>query len=120
MHAIIETKQQLNRLQEYCEDVCFVQIIPGNDNYHPKFTNVSCVYYHCLNSKGFILPVNHSETFNLNWKDVLEFLEKHKIVFVLNKKFHSYFLPEELRVSDIQFNVLNNENKIIKRNNKIY
>ena len=59
MHAIIETKNQLERLQEYCEDSCFVQIISNNDNFHPKFTNVVAVYYHCLNSKGHIFPINY-------------------------------------------------------------
>lgn len=113
MHSIIETKQQLSRLQEHCEDVCFVNIIPSNDNFHPKFNNVVGVYYHCLNSKGYIFPVNHSETFNLEWNDVLDFLKKHKIIYVLNKKFHDYFLPNTLESTDIQFNVLNKTNKII-------
>lgn len=114
MHAIIETKQQLDRLQEYCVDSCFIQIIPGNDNFHPKFTNVAAVYYHCLNNKGFILPVNHSETFNLEWNDILIFLQKHNTINVIDKKFHDYFLPNTVNTVDIQFKVLNTINKIIK------
>ena len=114
MHAIIETKLQLDRLQEYCEDSCFVQIIPGNDCFHPKFNNVVAVYYHCLNSKGYIFPINHSETFNLDWQDVLDFLNKHKLIYVLDKKFHDYFLPSTLETTDIQFNILNKTNKVFK------
>jgi len=115
MHSIIETKNQLDRLQEYCTSTCFVQIISSNDNYHPKFTNVVAVYYHCVDSKGYIFPINHSETFNLNWTDVVDFLSKHKLIYVLDKKFHDYFLPN-LETTDIQFNVLNKTNKIIKVN----
>jgi hypothetical protein len=114
MHAIIETKNQLDRLQEYCEDSCFVQIISNNDNFHPKFSNIVAVYYHCLNSKGYIFPVNHSETFNLDWKDILDFLNKHKLIYVLDKKFHDYFLPNTLKSTDIQFNILNKTNKVFK------
>ena len=51
MHSIIETKDQLTRLQEHCTDSCFIQVIPNNDNFHPKLTNISCIYYRCLNSK---------------------------------------------------------------------
>lgn len=112
MHAIIETKNQLDRLQEHCVDSCFIQIIPGNDNFHPKFTNVVALYYQCLNSKGYIIPINHSETFNLDWADVLSFLSNHKIVYLLNKKFHDYFLPETLETTDLQFQILNKTNKM--------
>jgi hypothetical protein len=114
MHAIIETKQQLDKLQEHCTDSCFVQLICGNDNFHPKFTNVVALYYQCLNSKGHIIPINHSETFNLNWSDVLDFLTKHKIVYLLDKKFHDYFFPETIKSTDIQFQILNQENKQFK------
>ena len=114
MHAIIETKEQLTRLHDHCVDSCFIQIIPGNDNYHPKLTNVSSIYYRCLNSKGYIFPINHSETFNLDLEDVLEFLKKHDVIYVIDKKFHDYFLPSTLTVSDIQFKSLNKTNKIIK------
>jgi hypothetical protein len=114
MHAIIETKEQLSKLHEHCTDNCFIQIISGNDNYHPKLTNISSIYYRCLNSKGYIFPINHSETFNLDIEDVLEFLKKHNIIYVIDKKFHDYFLPSTLTVSDIQFKSLNKTNKIIK------
>jgi hypothetical protein len=116
MHAIIETKHQLNQLKCCTNDSCFIQIIPGNDNFHPKLTNVSSIYYRCKNSKGYILPINHSETFNLQWDDVLEFIKNHKIIHVLDKKFHLYFLPATLPITDIQFKILNKENKTFKVN----
>jgi hypothetical protein len=114
MHAIIETTEQLNRLKSCCNELsCFIQIIPGNDLFHPKLTNISCIYYRCLDSKGFIIPINHSETFNLPWDDVLEFIKQHTVIHVIDKKFHNYFLSESLPITDIQFKVLNKTNKII-------
>lgn len=117
MHSIIETLDQLNRLENHCVDSCFIQIIPTNDNFHPKFNGVSCVYYRCLQSKGFIFPINHSETFNLPWDSVLEFIKKHKVIHVIDKKFHDYFLPNEIQTTDIQFKSLNKTNKTINTSN---
>ena len=114
MHPIIETSHQLQQLQEHCTDHCFVQVIPSNDNFHPKLNNVSCVYYRCLGSKGYIFPINHSETFNLQWEEVIDFFKKHSIIHVIDKKFHSYFLPPTLKINDIQFKSLNKTNQIIK------
>jgi len=114
MHPIIETSHQLKQLHEHCTDHCFVQVIPSNDNFHPKLNGVSCVYYRCLGSKGYIFPINHSETFNLQWEEVLDFLKKHEIIHVIDKKFHDYFLPPSLKVNDIQFKSLNKSNTIIK------
>ena len=66
MHYIIETPEQLEFLKKHsCYDSCFVNIIPGNDLYHPKLIGVSCVYYRCSQTKGYILPVTHTESFNL-------------------------------------------------------
>ena len=114
MHPIIETSHQLQQLKEHCTDHCFVQVIPQNDNFHPKLTNISCIYYRCLGSKGYIFPINHSETFNLQLEEVIDFLKKHQVIHVIDKKFHDYFLPSTLKVNDIQFKILNKENKIVK------
>lgn len=114
MHSIIETSHQLSQLKEHCTDHCFVQVIPGNDLYHPKLNNVSCIYYRCLESKGYIIPINHSETFNISWEEVLDFLKKHKLIHVIDKKFHDYFLPPSLKINDIQFKYLNKNNTFIK------
>jgi len=116
MHPIVETKDQLSKLTEHCTDHCFVQVIPTNDNYHPKLNTISCIYYRCLGSKGYIFPINHSETFNLELEDVLEFLKKHTIIHVINKKFHDYFLPSSLKINDVNFKKLNKDNTIIKTN----
>jgi len=45
---------------------------------------------------------------------VLDFLSKHKIVYLLDKKFHDYFFPETIKSTDIQFQILNQTNKQFK------
>jgi len=115
MHYIIETTEQLNYLKrDSCYDSCFINIIPNNDLFHPKLTGVCCVYYRCNKTKGYILPINHTESFNLDWNEVLKFIKKHKIIHVLDKKTHDYFFPKSTPSTDINFKLLNNGKDAIK------
>lgn len=117
MHYIIETSDQLKYLQlNSCYDSCFINIIPNNDSFHPKLTGVNCVYYRCSQTKGYILPINHTESFNLDWSEVLDFIKQHKIIHVIDKKFHDYFIPETVQCTDINFKIINNGKDAIKTN----
>ena len=89
MYFIVESLSQFGNLD--IKDECFVQLIPGNDRVHPKLTYPSLLYYHD-GEKGYIFPFKHSESFYLDFKMVQEFLKLHKKVYLLDKKFHSYFL----------------------------
>ena len=92
MHYIIETKEQLDYLDKPEHNACFVNIITTNDNHHPSLTKPCLVYYND-GYKGYILSIDHSEAFKLDWKDVEQFLSNIELVYVLDKKFHLYFLP---------------------------
>lgn len=89
MYFIIEDLDQFKKL-DVSED-CFIQLIPGNDRFHPKLTYPSLLYYR-NEDKGYIFPFKHSESFSLNFEVVHSFLKCHKKVYLLDKKFHSYFL----------------------------
>lgn len=89
MYFIVETLEQFSKLP--VADECFVQIITANNNYHPKLTYASLVYYH-NGKKGYILPIQHSEAFSLDIAIIQDFLSKHQKVYLLDKKYHSYFL----------------------------
>lgn len=92
MFYIIETKEQLEYLGKPEHNKCFVNIITTNDNRHPSFTKPCLVYYND-GSKGYILPIDHSEAFKLDWEIVKKFITDIDTVYVLDKKFHLYFLP---------------------------
>ena len=89
MYFIVETSQQLSKLP--ISDVCFIQVIPSSEKSHPALTRCSLVYYN-NGSKGYIFPVNHSEGFSLEIAQIQSFINSHKKVYLLDKKFHSYFL----------------------------
>jgi hypothetical protein len=99
MYFIIETKEQLDNLPK--SDVCFIQLIPSSDKCHPELSRCSLVYYND-GTKGYILSVNHSEGFSLEVAQIECFINCHKKVYLLDYKFHSYFLNLE-NVIDLQF-----------------
>lgn len=92
MFYIVETKEQLDYLGKPEHDKCFINIITTNDNRHPSLTKPCLVYYHD-GYKGYILPIDHSEAFKLDWETVKKFISSINTVYVLDKKFHLYFLP---------------------------
>lgn len=107
MYFIVETLEQFSKLQ--VTDECFVQIITANNSYHPKLTSASLVYYH-NGEKGYILPVKHSEAFSLDLKLIEDFLRKHERVYLLDKKYHSYFLQLDNGI-DLYFVQLDQNNE---------
>jgi len=92
MFYIIETEEQLQQLDKPEANACFINIIPTNDNHHPSLTKPCLIYYND-GEKGYILPIDHSEAFKLNWEIVKKFISNIEVVYVLDKKFHLYFLP---------------------------
>ena len=110
MYFIVEVEEQLKCLP--VEKDCFIQVIPGNDNMHPRLTNTSLIYYRS-SEKGYIFPINHSEGFSLNLKNIIDFLSKHERVYVLDAKYHSYFLELKNYV-DIYFTQENKINRTIE------
>ena len=90
MFYIAETAEQLNLLGNY-KDV-YVDIVQGNDSYHPHLTSVVAVYIRpLLGTKGYIIPIAHSEGLNVDLEDVRELLSNYETVYVLDKKRFLYF-----------------------------
>jgi hypothetical protein len=88
MYFLIETEDQLRSLP--ITDTCFVQAVPYNYNYNPVLSK-ACLFYYRTKDKGYIMSIDHSETFSLKECLIVDFIEKHKKVFLLNKKFHSKY-----------------------------
>jgi len=101
MFYIVETKEQLDYLSSSKPEKCFVNVLSQNDNYHPALTKPCLVYYN-TGDKGYILPINHSETFSLDWNDIKNFIASHDGVYVLDKKYHMYFLDHN-NLYDLNF-----------------
>ena len=70
---------------------------------------LSLLYYY-NGDKGYIISIDHSESFSIPIKKVKEFIAKHRIVHVFDKKFHSYYL-DHTNLSDLCFPILRDQGK---------
>lgn len=100
---IVEKIYQLEELET--DNECFIYIIPLNSFYHSSLTSPCLVYYRTRTGKGHIICVNHSESFSINFKDVLTFIKKHKVIYTLDSKHHKYYLSRDIEIHDINFNL---------------
>jgi hypothetical protein len=100
---IIERLDQLEKLGDF-ED-CFVSFIPKNYNFHPTLTELSLVYVRDFNqSKGYMLCIDHNESFGLDIKDVKWWLlSSTKKMWVADKKEALYYFYQPQKLFDVNF-----------------
>ena len=83
MFWLIETEKDLEYLRQKPIQEAFVEIIPYHDNIHPALNGVSLVYIRPFNdTKGYMLCIDHSETFSLNKTLINGLLQTIKRVWV--------------------------------------
>lgn len=107
MFYILESENQLARLEAMSTLGCFLDVITSNDNYHPALTEVVAVYVRPFALKvpidqespeivwdhGYIIPVDHNEGLCVPLDKVWNILKKYSSVYVLNKKKLLYHFP---------------------------
>ncbi len=108
MYYIVETKEQLKQLPK--TDKCFIDLVSLSEQTHPLLTSPCALYYNDF-QKGYIFPINHSEGFSLSLDEIQNFLFDISKVYLLDKKWHSYFLYLPQGV-DLTFNILNNDGEV--------
>jgi len=92
MFWIIETEEALEYLTHKTIVEAFVEIIPYHDNIHPALNGLSLVYIRPFNdTKGYMLCVDHSETFSLNKTVIDSLLRKINKIWVRDKKTALYY-----------------------------
>lgn len=107
-YFIVETEEQLAQLHK--PEKCFIELMSMSEHTHPSLTTPCVLYYNDF-EKGYIIPLNHSEAFSLSITKIQDFLNKIPSVYLLDKKWHSYYLdlPQSI---DLYFTVLDIEGKI--------
>lgn len=108
MYFVIETKEQLSRLPR--TDRCFIDLITLSEETHPLLTSPCVIYYNDF-KKGYIFCIKHSEGFSLELEDIQTFLYDIPKVYLLDKKWHSYFLhlPQAI---DVYFTILDTDGDV--------
>ena len=108
MYFIIENEEQLAQLPR--PEKCFVELMSLSEHTHPALTTPCVLYYNDF-EKGYIVPINHSEAFSLSIDQIQTFLRGIPKVYLLDKKWHSYFLDLPNGI-DLYFTLLDIEGKI--------
>ena len=103
MFYIIERLDQLEKLGDFGD--CFVSFIPKSNKYHPALTDLSLVYVRDLiRTKGFMLCINHNESFGLSKEDVKWWLLNNtQKLWVLDKKEAWYYFNQPHKLFDVNF-----------------
>jgi len=92
MFWIIDTDEALEYLVHKTIQEAFIEIIPYHDNIHPALNGLSLVYIRPFNdTKGYMLCIDHSETFSLNKTTIDGLLRKIDKVWVRDKKTALYY-----------------------------
>ena len=98
MFWLVESKEQLNRFKNSSYKEAFIEIIPYNNRVHPIKNEVCAVYIRPLQStKGFIIPISHSEASSVHIDDVKHIISQYNSIYVRDKKeFLHYFILKTL------------------------
>jgi hypothetical protein len=104
MFYIIERQDQLSQLNSFGD--CFIRFIPKNDNFHPALTSLSLIYIRPLDEKkGYILCLNHNESFSLDQNEVINWLNAntHRLFLIDKKQALHWVYPLSKKLLDINF-----------------
>ena len=88
---IVENSVQLEEFKRtYDREDCILIPIQCDDNKHSVNDELSLLYVQMWGGKEFILPFNHSETINLNIKNLYKMNSKHKLYTYDRKKLNHF------------------------------
>mgnify|MGYP001481815235 CR=1 FL=1 len=93
MFWLVEDDIQLEKFLNYCKEDAFIEIIPYSNVEHPTQNNICAIYIRPLNStKGYMIPISHSETLNVDLNAVKCAINNINNVFVRDKKEFLHYL----------------------------
>ena len=94
MYWLIEDLEQLTQFYNSGYNEAFIEVIPTDHVEHPTQNSVSLVYIKPIqSSKGFILSIDHSETFNNDKTHIDAILKKFKVLYCRDKKEILHYFP---------------------------
>ena len=115
MYWLIETKSQLEEFKSLSYKEAYIEIIASNIIEHPVLNNICSIYVRpLLATKGFIIPINHSETQKLNENDILETINDLQTLYGFGEEINDLTLLGERNRQDTIINALM---KVLKSTN---
>jgi len=94
MFWLVESEEQLKNFYNSAYKEAFVEVIPYNNRIHPIQNQICAVYIRPLvATKGFIIPICHSETSAVDLYNVKHVLNKYNKLYVRDKKEFLHYFP---------------------------
>ena len=94
MFWLVESKIQFEQFTNANWEEVFIEAIPNSYLIHPAQNNICALYIRPLvSTKGFIVPLSHSETLNVNTTEINTMLQKFSSIYVRDKKEFLHYLP---------------------------
>ena len=94
MFWLVESKVQFEQFTSANWGEVFIEVIPNSYLIHPTQNNICALYIKPLvSTKGFIVPLSHSETLNVNITEINTMLHKFDSIYVRDKKEFLHYLP---------------------------
>ena len=97
MYWLIENQTKIDNLCKIKYKGAYVEIIPTSPYLHPVENNICAIYIkpaRYYNTKGYIIPINHSETINLDIKEGIKVLNSIENIHVRDKKEFLHYIKE--------------------------
>jgi hypothetical protein len=94
MYWLIEDINHIETLCRIKHQVAYVDVIPYSHILHPVENSVCAIYLRPRDdSKGYIIPVNHSETINFDLEVVQRVLNSIENIYVRDRKEFLHYFP---------------------------
>ena len=94
MYWLIEDIEHIETICRIKHDSAYVDVIPCSHNLHPVENSVCALYFRFeRDDKGYIIPINHSETINFELEEVEKVLQSIGKIFVRDRKEFLHYFP---------------------------
>jgi hypothetical protein len=105
MYWLVEDKEKTHTLTTIKLKEAYVEVIPFSNIIHPVKNNVSAVYIKPVDkSKGYMVTIEHSETFRVQFEQVQELLNSIEKIYVIDKKEFLHYFYHKNAISLILLN----------------
>jgi hypothetical protein len=94
MYWLIEDIKHIETICRIRHQEAYVDVIPCSHNLHPIENSVCAIYLKPKNDpKGYIIPVNHSETINFELEEIEKVLNSIEKIYVRDRKEFLHYFP---------------------------
>ena len=94
MYWLIEDIKHIETICRIRYQVAYVEVIPTSHNLHPIENDICAIYIRPKDdSKGYIIPINHSETINFDLEVVEKVLNSIEYIYVRDRKEFLHYFP---------------------------